>query len=119
MDGDYYPDLVKVFYKNLWVEDSRIHFRVKGVDVCIDEAVWKTIARFRIAGIKSHLGMLGINKMTIYKDCLRFLEEPRDFTLFRVDGLKGDEGLCAFVIAWILLPRGGNHAQLTIEDVFL
>ncbi|KOM26692.1 hypothetical protein LR48_Vigan304s003900 [Vigna angularis] len=50
--------------------------------------------------------------MAIYK-------EPREFTLFRVGGLRRDELLCAFVIAWIMLPRGGNHAQLTIEDVFL
>ncbi|WVZ20742.1 hypothetical protein V8G54_008064, partial [Vigna mungo] len=85
---------------SLWVEDSRIHSQVKGVDVCIDEAVWKIVAGFHIAGIKSHLGML----------------EPRDFTLFRVGGLEKDEGLCAFVIAWVLLPRGGNQAQLTIED---
>ncbi|WVZ26211.1 hypothetical protein V8G54_004755, partial [Vigna mungo] len=30
-----------------------------------------------------------------------------------------DERLCAFVLAWILLPSGGNHAQLTTEDVYI
>lgn len=57
--------------------------------------------------IKSHLSVLGIKKMAIYKDCLRNPDEPRDFTL------------CAFVIVLILLPRGGNHAQLITEDVYL
>ncbi|KOM43626.1 hypothetical protein LR48_Vigan05g123100 [Vigna angularis] len=33
--------------------------------------------------------------------------------------MRKDERLCAFVIAWILLPRGRNHTQLTIEDVYL
>ncbi|KOM37826.1 hypothetical protein LR48_Vigan03g120800 [Vigna angularis] len=113
LDGDYYPNLVKVFYANLRVKDSLILSRVKGVDVWIDEAIWNTIAGFHPARIKSHLGMCGINKMAIYKDCIRFPEEPRDFTLFRVGDLKRDECVCAFVIAWVILPRGGNHAQLT------
>ncbi|KOM34646.1 hypothetical protein LR48_Vigan02g079600 [Vigna angularis] len=63
--------------------------------------------------------MSGINKMTIYRDCLRSAEEPRDFTLFKVGGLKKNERLCAFIIAWILLPRGGNHAKLSTKDVYL
>ncbi|KOM38198.1 hypothetical protein LR48_Vigan03g158000 [Vigna angularis] len=33
--------------------------------------------------------------------------------------MKRDERLCAFVIAWIMLPKGGNHVILTIEDVYL
>lgn len=24
-----------------------------------------------------------------------------------------------FCVAWIILPRGGNHAQLTTKDVYL
>lgn len=30
-----------------------------------------------------------------------------------------DDRLCAFVIAWILLLRGRNNAQLTIEDIYI
>jgi len=33
--------------------------------------------------------------------------------------MKKDERVLAFIIAWILVPRNGNHAQLTTEDVFL
>ncbi|KOM27172.1 hypothetical protein LR48_Vigan404s002300 [Vigna angularis] len=34
-------------------------------------------------------------------------------------GMKKDDRLCAFVISWILMPRGSNHAQATIEDLCL
>ncbi|KAG2384495.1 Pentatricopeptide repeat-containing protein [Vigna angularis] len=43
--------------------------------------------------------------MVIYKDCLRSPKELGDFTLFKVGGLEKNERLCAFIIAWILLPR--------------
>lgn len=33
--------------------------------------------------------------------------------------MKREDRLCAFVIPWILLPRGSNHAQLTTEDICL
>ncbi|KOM48468.1 hypothetical protein LR48_Vigan07g217200 [Vigna angularis] len=59
------------------------------------------------------------NGIIYSRDCLRNPDEPKDFTLFKARGMKRDERLCAFVIAWILLPRSGNHAQLTTEDVYL
>ncbi|BAT74736.1 hypothetical protein VIGAN_01247800 [Vigna angularis var. angularis] len=31
--------------------------------------------------------------------------------------MKRDDHLCTFVIAWILLLRGSNHAQLTTVDI--
>ncbi|BAT82061.1 hypothetical protein VIGAN_03200500 [Vigna angularis var. angularis] len=119
MSGDWYPDLIKVFYANLRVENGIICSRVKGVNNKLDEGISSMIVGFKLGGHKSHLSVLVINKLAIYKACLRNPDEPRDFTLFNVGGLKRDDRLCAFVIAWILLPRGGNHAQLTIEDVYL
>ncbi|KOM58410.1 hypothetical protein LR48_Vigan11g144400 [Vigna angularis] len=51
------------------------------------------IAGFHPEGLKSHQGILGINKMAIYKNCLRIHDEPRDFALFRGGGMKRDERL--------------------------
>ncbi|KOM48181.1 hypothetical protein LR48_Vigan07g188500 [Vigna angularis] len=34
-------------------------------------------------------------------------------------GMKKDDCLCAFIISWILMPRGSNHAQTTTEDLCL
>lgn len=119
MSRDWYPDLIKVFYVNLRVENGIICSRVKGVNIKLDEGIWSTIVGFKLGGYKSQLGMLGINRLAIYKACLRNPYEPRDFTLSKSWGTKRDGRLCAFVISWILLPRGGNNAQLTTEDVYL
>ncbi|KOM26510.1 hypothetical protein LR48_Vigan280s001000 [Vigna angularis] len=119
LEGDYYPKLVKVFYANLKVEGSHILSRVKGVDIYIDEVVLKTIVGFHPGGKKCHQGISSINKVAIYKDCLRNSEQPRDHTLFRVFVLKTNERLCAFVIATILLPRNENLAQLNTKAFYL
>lgn len=92
MNGDYFPDLVKVFYVNLKVVDGLIYSRVKGVDIKIDEAMWITIARFHPEGLKSYQGIPRINNMGFYKNFLRFPDEPRDFTLLRVVVRKGMRG---------------------------
>ncbi|KOM25721.1 hypothetical protein LR48_Vigan176s001700 [Vigna angularis] len=91
LEGEYYLDLVKVFYANLSVDNRRILSRVKVLDICIDEVVWKTFAGFH----------------------------QLESSLIKVGGLKRDERLCAFMIARIILSRGGNHAQLTTKDVNL
>lgn len=79
MSGDWYPNLVKVFNANLRVENGLVYSRMKGVNIKLDETIWTTIAGFRPNGYKSHLGASGINKLEIYKDCLRFPDEPRYF----------------------------------------
>lgn len=118
MIGDQYLDLIKVFYANLKVMDDVVCFRVKGVNIRLDEDIWISIVGFCPGG-KAHLGILGLNKLVIYKGCLRYPNEPRDYTLYCAEGMKRDDRLCTFVLTWIVLPRGSNHAQLTIEDICL
>jgi len=50
---------------------------------------------------------------------LRDPKAKRDYNIFRASGKKKDEWVLAFLTSWILVPRNGNHAQLTTEDVFL
>ena len=38
---------------------------------------------------------------------------------FSVGGLKLDERLVAFIVSWILTPRGSNHSTLSEEDLLL
>lgn len=33
--------------------------------------------------------------------------------------MKKDDRLVVFIILWILMPRGSNHAQATTEDLYL
>lgn len=69
MSRDWYPDLVRLFYANLKVINGTLCFRVKGVDIRLDEDVWTSIAGICLGGYKSHLGMPRVNKLTIYKAC--------------------------------------------------
>ncbi|WVZ08945.1 hypothetical protein V8G54_022291, partial [Vigna mungo] len=74
---------------------------------------------FRSDGEKCHLRIEGFHKFRVYQDCLRNPSEPKDYSHYRTEGMKKDDRLCAFIITWILLPRGSNHAQVTIEDLCL
>lgn len=38
---------------------------------------------------------------------------------FCVDNLSKEERICAYVITWILLPRGNDQSLLNAEDVYL
>jgi len=38
---------------------------------------------------------------------------------FSVGGLKIDERLIAFIVSWIITPRGSNHSTLSEEDLLL
>ncbi|KOM55922.1 hypothetical protein LR48_Vigan10g181400 [Vigna angularis] len=78
---------------------------------------WTSIAGFHQGGEKAHLGIEGLHKFSMYQDCLRDPNQPCDYSLYRTGGMKKDDNLYAFVIAWILFPSGSNHAQLTIEDI--
>lgn len=117
--GKYYKNLVKEFYENLKAEGNCILSRVKGVAIHINEVVWRNVGGFQLGGMKSHLGIFGVNKMDIYHDCVRNPNMTRDHSSFRVDYLRKDERVCASAITWILLPRGEDHTQLTTEDVYL
>lgn len=33
--------------------------------------------------------------------------------------MKKDDRLAIFIISWILMPKGSNHAQATTEDLYL
>ncbi|KOM49360.1 hypothetical protein LR48_Vigan08g018700 [Vigna angularis] len=90
MGDPWYPELVRVFYSNLKISDGTLCSTMKGVDIKLTDEVWTNIGCFRLGGEKCHLS-----------------------------GMKKDDRLCVFVISWILMPRGSNHAQATTEDLCL
>jgi len=46
MQGAYYPKLVKVFYNNYRFWDEVAFTKVKGIDIIIDNDIWKNVAKF-------------------------------------------------------------------------
>ena len=105
-----YPDLVKVFYTNLQFNGDSLVSHVKGVDMVITNDVWAAVDGLKFSGVKINRGNLGVvkefNKMQFYKNCLKNpLSKVRNFS---VGGLKLDERLIAFIVSWIITPRGNN-----------
>jgi len=116
-----YPDLVNVFYTNLKFDGDSLISHVKGVEIVITNYVWVVVAGLKLSGLRINRGNLGIveefNKMQFYKNCLKNpLSKVRNFS---VGGLKLDERVIAFIVSWIITPRGRNHSTLSEEDLML
>jgi len=121
LTGNIYRDLVKVFYTNLQFNGDSLVSHVKGVDMVITNGVLAVVAGLKSFGLRINRGNLGIveefNKIQFYKGCLKNpLSKVRNFS---VGGLKLDERLTAFIVSWIITPRGSNHSILLEEDLLL
>jgi len=72
---------------------------VKGVDIEIFHDVWTAITGLKYTRLRINKGNIGVveefNKMRFYKR------------------------LTAFIISWMLTPRGNNHSTLSEEDLVL
>jgi len=101
------------------VEDDVLTSRFNEVNIVLTKEIWASIVGFRPGGLPTHCVLPGANRLDIYQSCLRDSPTKRDYNIFRVNEMKKNERVLAFIIAWILVPRNGNHAQLTTEDVFL
>ncbi|KOM29677.1 hypothetical protein LR48_Vigan743s001000 [Vigna angularis] len=119
LEGDYYQNLVKVFYANLKKERNYLLSKVKGVTICIDEAMWRCVAKIQQGGYKSHLGIPGLNKIDIYNNYFRNPYRVRNYYFFCIDHLSKEDKMCASVITWILLPRKKDQTMLTAKDMYL
>ena len=87
----------------------------------ITSDVWVVVAGLISSGLRINRGNLGIveefNKMQFYKGCLK--NPQSKVKNFSVGGLKLEDRLIAFIVSWILTPRGSNHSTLSEEDLLL
>lgn len=63
--------------------------RVKGIDIKLTNEVWSSIGK--IGGEKCHLGIEGFHKFTEYQNCLRNPEDCKDYSGYKIGGMKKDE----------------------------
>jgi len=121
LTSNIYPNLVKVFYTNLQFNGDSLVSHVKGINMVITSDVWAVVTRLKSSGLRINRGNLGVveefNKIQFYKGCLK--NPHSKVRNFSVGGLKLDERLVAFIISWILTPRGSNHSTLSKEDFLL
>jgi len=94
---------------------------VKGIDIAVNEEVWLSVTGLRNEGAtvsRGNTSELGnFNKVQFYKSCLRNQESAS--RTFNVGGLVAIPRLLAYIVIWVLTPRGLNHATLTEEDLIL
>jgi len=121
MYGNIYLDLVKFFYPNLQFVGDNLCSHVKGVDIEITHDVWTAITGMKYTELRINKGNIRVveefNKMQFYKSCLKDpLSKVRNFS---VGGLELNVSHAAFIISWMLTPRGNNHSTLLEEDLVL
>jgi len=121
LSGNIYPDVVKVFYTNLHVVAGNICSHMKGIDMEITLEVWSVVAGLKYVGLRINKGNIGVveefNKMQYYRS---FLKNPQSkVTNFSVGGMELNERIIAFIVSWMLAPRGSNHSVLPEEDLVL
>ncbi|KOM55793.1 hypothetical protein LR48_Vigan10g168500 [Vigna angularis] len=123
MKGDWYPNLVTVFYNNLRITNGVLQSRVKGVNIYINNDVWQQIAGLKAEGIFSHIPNSETNrwlkKRDIYINWLRF---PGRYTIERIyvdKGLNMEERITAYLLAWVILPGRLLQDKMTTKDVYL
>jgi len=121
LSGNVYPNLVKVYLTNMRYNEETIYSQIKGVDICINHKVWLAVAGLRNAGIpvgRSHeVGLEGFNKPQFFRSCLR--NQNTESRSYSVGGLSVMPRIFAFIVIWLLTPRGFNHVVLTKEDHML
>ncbi|KOM28591.1 hypothetical protein LR48_Vigan553s002000 [Vigna angularis] len=119
LQGDFYPNLVKVFYSNMQKKGNCLTSRVKGVEISIDYSIWKYVVEFQQGRLHAHKGIPGFYKTDIYNNFLKNPDMVGKNESFDIKNLRKDECLCACMITWILLPRGEDRSILNGEYVYL
>ncbi|KOM31376.1 hypothetical protein LR48_Vigan01g093100 [Vigna angularis] len=123
MKGDWYPDVVRVFYHNLNIVNVDIHSRVKGINIHIDNFIWMLLTRLEAEGASSYLPNSEINqslrKRDLYKSWLRFPERYPIERLFVHERLRIKEKIIAYLLAWVILPGRLIRDRMSTEDVYL
>ena len=121
MTGNVYPDLMKMFYSNLVQDGKNLVSHVKGVKLKITREIWSNVGGIKYSGMKvskgNTAGIQGFNKMQSYRSCVRNPAEP--VARFHAGNLTLIPRLLAYIIVWLLTPRGSNHATLHEEDLIL
>ena len=121
LSGNIYPDLVKVFLTNMWIDDGVIYSQVKGMGMAITDEVWLSMAGLRDVGTivsKANVADLGgFDKAQFFKSCLR--NPNSSIRSYSMGGLSVIPRLVAYIVIWLLTPRGFNHVVLTEDDLIL
>jgi len=105
----------------MWYDVESLYSQVKGINIAINDDVWLSVTSLRNDGVvvsKGNIAKLGnFNKVQFYKSCMR--NQDSASKTFSVGGLATTPRILAYIVIWLLTPRGFNHAVLIKEDSIL
>ncbi|KAL5137493.1 hypothetical protein HKD37_10G027849 [Glycine soja] len=118
----YYPELVKVFYCNLKIQDGIIMSEVHGTSMVIDQSLFFSLTHLPSQGAPFEGTIVDDWKFDYSShDARRMVcNDQADMTGRLLAGsLTFDNRIMHYIIVRILLPRSSNLAQASEEDLIL
>ncbi|KAL5163141.1 hypothetical protein HKD37_07G020094 [Glycine soja] len=118
----YYPELVKVFYSNLKIQDGIISSEVHGISMIIDQSLFFSLTKLPSQGAPFEGTIIDDWKFDYSShDARRMVcNDQAEMTGRLLAGsLTFDNRIMHYIIVRILLPRSSNLAQASEEDLIL
>ena len=109
LSGDFYPELVKVFYTTVRATmDGHLHAEVKGTKIVVDDEVWDKVAALTCAGIrKFDEHAEGYTRIGTYKEML-LDPTTQIYSRLGIGGLSTEDKMITYLITYMLTPRARN-----------
>jgi len=118
----YYPELVKVFYNNLKIQDGIISSEVHGISMIIDQSLFFSLTKLPCQGAPFEGTIVDDWKFDYSShDARRMVCNDQTEMTGRLlaESLTFDNRIMHYIIVRILLPRSSNLVQASEEDLIL
>jgi len=118
----YYPELVKVFYCNLKIQDDIISSEVHGISMIIDQSLFFSLTKLPNQGASFEGTIVDDWKFdySSYDACRMVCNDQAEMTgRLLARSLTFDNRIMHYIIVRILLPQSSNLAQASEEDLIL
>ena len=118
----YYPELVRVFYTNLKIQDETLISKVHGIPMIIDESFFFSLTQLPSQGAPFEGTLVDDGKFDYSShDARRMVCNDQANMTGRLlaSSLTFDCRIMHYIIVHILLPRSSNLAQASEEDLIL
>ena len=118
----YYPELVRVFYSNLKIQDGTLISEVHGIPMIIDESLFFSLTQLPSQGAPFKGTLVDDRKFDYSSHDTRRMVciDQTDMTgILLVGSLTFDCRIMHYIIVKILMPRSSNLAQASEEDLIL
>ena len=118
----YYPELVRVFYINLKIQDGIISSEVHGISMIIDQSLFFSLTKLPSQGAPFEGTIVDDWKFDYFSNdarCMVCNDQAEMTGRLLAGSLTFDNRIMHYIIVRILLPRSSNLTQASEEDLIL